>query len=239
MQTTLLPLIFFILSLSSEYSGGDASAHLTNSIGVMRMPIKSGTFNMGQDGPPLEDDLRQKRFGEMYKDIDRIDFDEKPAHKVTITQSFLLGVTEVTVGQFRQFDPKFKIDDPKLQRADDDAASGVTWERGVAFCEWPSKKEGKTYRLPIEAEWEYACRAGTETLLADFLYSIGVVSSDTGRELYGGHQRIAIEANEFAQSPGADLEVHATMNVIMRGNRFTGPHQTRAGMPRSAKWAPP
>jgi formylglycine-generating enzyme required for sulfatase activity len=112
----------------------------------------------------MEDYLRQKRMGEMYRDFYRIDFDEKPAHKVTITQPFMMGATEVTVAQFRQFDPQFKKNDPKSKPADDDAASGVTWERAVAFCEWLSKKEGKTYRLPTEAEWEYACRAGTTTL---------------------------------------------------------------------------
>ena len=99
----------------------------------------------------------------MYKDIDRIDFDEKPAHQVTITRPFWMGVTEVTVAQYRQFDPGFKQGDSKVQPADDDAVSGVTWERAVAFCEWLSRKEGKPYRLPTEAEWEYACRAGTTT----------------------------------------------------------------------------
>jgi formylglycine-generating enzyme required for sulfatase activity len=164
MKPGRLFLIPLVLSVPSVSSVGRSAEPVTNSIGIKLMPIEPGTFTMGQDGPPLEDYLRQKRFGEMHKDIDRIDFDEKPAHKVTITQPFYMGVTEVTVGQYREFDPGFKKNDPKSKPANDDAASGVTWEKTVAFCEWLSKKEGKTYRLPTEAEWEYACRAGTRTL---------------------------------------------------------------------------
>ena len=141
-----------------------AAEPVTNSLGMQLMPIAPGTFTMGQDGPPLEDYLRQKRFGEIYKATDQIDFDEKPAHAVAITRPFSIGVTEVTVGQYRQFEPGFGRDDPRSKPADDDAVTGVTWERAVAFCQWLSEKEGKPYRLPTEAEWEYACRAGTTTL---------------------------------------------------------------------------
>jgi formylglycine-generating enzyme required for sulfatase activity len=168
---------FFCLTFFCLITSLHAAEPITNSIGMKLMPIQPGTFTMGQDGPPLEDYLRQKRFGEMHKDIDRIDFDEKPAHRVTITQPFQIGVTEVTVAHYRQFDPEFKKNDPKSKPADDDAASGVTWERAVAFCEWLTKKEGKTYRLPTEAEWEYACRAGTKTLF------------HTGDDLPDGHQK--------------------------------------------------
>ena len=162
---------------AADVPSKSASDPITNSIGMKLMPIAPGTFTMGQDGPPMEDYLGQKRFGEMSKDFDRIDFDEKPAHKVSITQPFLMGATEVTVGQYRQFDPEFKKSDPKSKPADDDAARGVTWEKAVAFCEWLSKKEGKPYRLPTEAEWEYACRAGTTTLF------------NTGDTLPDGHQK--------------------------------------------------
>ena len=160
-----LPALGLMLGLlGAATQPGLAVAPVTNTIGMKLVQIKSGTFTMGQDGPPMEDYLRQKRFGEMHKDFNRADFDEKPAHKVTIAQPFLMGVTEVTVAQFRQFDPSFKKNAPKLKPADDDAAAGVTWKRAVAFCEWLSKKEGRAYRLPTEAEWEYACRAGTTTL---------------------------------------------------------------------------
>ena len=176
----LIPLILFV---SSVYSVGHAAEPVTNSIGMKLMLIEPDTFTMGQDGPPMEDYLRQKRFGEMHKDIDRIDFDEKPAHQVTITQPFHIGVTEVTVAQFRQFDPEFKKKYPKSKPADDDAVTGVTWDKAVAFCEWLTKKEGKTYRLPTEAEWEYACRAGTTTLF------------HSGDTLPDGHQKWFGEEN--------------------------------------------
>ena len=160
-----------------------AAEPITNSLGMKLVRIEAGSFTMGQDGPPLEDYLRQKRFGEMHKDIDRIDFDEKPAHRVIITQPFHIGVTEVIVAQFRQFDPQFKKNDPKSNPADDDAVTGVTWDKAVAFCEWLSKKEGKMYRLPTEAEWEFACRAGTKTLF------------HTGDTLPEGHQKWFGEEN--------------------------------------------
>ncbi len=156
---------------------GTTAEPITNSLGMKLVRVEPGTFTMGQDGPPLEDYLRQKRFGEMWKDFDRADFDEQPAHPVTITRPFHMGVTEVTVAQFRQFDPGFARNDPKSQPADDDAASGVTWDRAVAFCEWLSMKEGRPYRLPTEAEWEYACRAGTTTPF------------HTGATLPDGHQK--------------------------------------------------
>ena len=68
-------LIPLILSVPSVHSVGQTAEPVTNSIGMKLVRIKAGTFTMGQDGPPLEDYLRQKRFGEMHKDIDRIDFD--------------------------------------------------------------------------------------------------------------------------------------------------------------------
>jgi len=160
-----------------------AAEPTTNSLGMKLVRIEAGSFTMGQDGPPMEDYLRSKRFGEIWKANDRIDFDEKPAHAVTISQPFFMGVTEVTLGQFREFDPDFKKVSGKSRLNDDDAARGVTWDKAVAFCEWLSKKEGKTYRLPTEAEWEYACRAGTKTLF------------NTGDTLPDGHQKWFGEEN--------------------------------------------
>ncbi|MFZ4765624.1 MAG: SUMF1/EgtB/PvdO family nonheme iron enzyme [Roseimicrobium sp.] len=132
-----------------------AAEPMTNSIGMKLVPIAPGSFVMGQDGPGA--DYKMNKHPEKFDDAD---WDEKPAHRVTITQPFHMGATEVTLGQWRLFQPEFR----RNNGADDEAVRGVSWNDAMAFCAWLSSKEGKAYRLPTEAEWEYACRAGTTTL---------------------------------------------------------------------------
>ena len=88
MKLHTLILLFFALALSAALRAAEAPKHVTNPPGMQLVRIESGTFTMGQDGPPLIDYLGPKRMGEMPKDSGRIDFDEKPAHQVTITRPF-------------------------------------------------------------------------------------------------------------------------------------------------------
>ncbi|MEI7730056.1 MAG: SUMF1/EgtB/PvdO family nonheme iron enzyme [Verrucomicrobiota bacterium] len=155
----LLPpqLALFCTILALAFPGASQTAEpkeFTNSLGMKLVRIEPGRFIMGQNGPSADYHMNKHP-----AEFDHADWDEKPAHKVTITQPFHFGATEVTLGQYRQFKPKHRA-----RSGDDEAATGVSWFEAVAFCEWLSKREGKTYRLPTEAEWEYACRAGTTTL---------------------------------------------------------------------------
>ncbi|MCI0460991.1 MAG: formylglycine-generating enzyme family protein [Gemmataceae bacterium] len=129
---------------------------LTNSLGMKLALIPAGKFLMGS--PP---DEAERDAGELQ-------------HEVTITKPFYLGVYEVTQREYHQV---MGLLPPPIERAHFDATRGgsldhpmenVRWTKAVEFCKRLSERSeetsaGRRYRLPTEAEWEYACRAGTTT----------------------------------------------------------------------------
>ncbi|MHC4404251.1 MAG: SUMF1/EgtB/PvdO family nonheme iron enzyme [Planctomycetota bacterium] len=116
-----------------------------NSLGMRLARIEVGTLSMGSP--------------------EGGDFDERPVHRVTISRPYYMAVCEVTNGQYEAFELDHQAVRGELgfSREDDEAVVFVSWHDAVRFCRWLSNKEGLPYRLPTEAEWEYACRAGTTT----------------------------------------------------------------------------
>jgi formylglycine-generating enzyme required for sulfatase activity len=119
---------------------------ITNTLGMKLNKIPAGTFMMGSP------------------DTEKGSKDNKNQHKLTISKAFYMQTTEVTQGQWAAVmgtEPwkgkSFVKEGPNY------AASCVNLDDAIAYCKKLSEKEDKTYRLPTEAEWEYACRAGTET----------------------------------------------------------------------------
>jgi formylglycine-generating enzyme required for sulfatase activity len=95
------------------------------------------------------------------------DYRERPQHQVTIT-SFFLSRFPVTQAQWRAIAKTTKVrielnSNPSDFQGDNLPVEHITWFEAIEFCERLQLQTGKPYRLPSEAEWEYACRAGTET----------------------------------------------------------------------------
>jgi len=124
------------LHLGAIPNPGDTIA---NSLGMKLAYIPAGKFLRGS---PLHVPDRQ--------------YDEAP-HLVRLTKPFRIGVTEVTQSQWQ----KVMGTGRSHFKGDTLPAENVSWQEAVEFCEKLSRREGKVYRLPTEAEWEYACRTGS------------------------------------------------------------------------------
>lgn len=196
---TCLVILWFVFSTAL----GALEKAKTNSIGMQFVAIKEGQYRRGFKNA----DRRENQFHQTHPFSNAQNFKyEQPDHKVILTRSFDLGISEVTVGQFKEFvaatrfqtdaekgsgalgffpakkggqngkrnreenyvdrfrvDPKVTWHTPGFEQTDEHPVVAVSRNDAVSFCEWLSRKEGVKYRLPTEAEWEYACRAGTET----------------------------------------------------------------------------
>lgn len=162
-----VPLFYVVFPHRNEFS---APQELTNSLGMELRLVPAGTFIMGA-----------------AKEVPGDPADQVPVHRVNLSKPIYIGCHEVTVGQFRAFveatqrpiapgvgfnnatglperDGRGTWEDPGWLQTEHHPVVNVSWEDAHAFCQWMSEKEGRTYRLPTEAEWEYACRAGTTTV---------------------------------------------------------------------------
>jgi formylglycine-generating enzyme required for sulfatase activity len=123
---------------------------LGDKIGLDMVLIPAGSFEMGSPEDELE----------------RMDW-EGPPHTLTVP-TFFMGRTPITQAQWRQVVklPKVKADlkpSPSNFKGDNRPVEQVSWNDATEFCARLSRYTNREYRLPSEAEWEYACRAGTTT----------------------------------------------------------------------------
>ena len=156
----------------------------TNSIGMRMILIRPGSFVMGSASAGI------RRMQTHWNVEEALLRSERPAHTVQITRPYFLGQYEVTVGQFRRFveetgyrtiaeeqgwgwvyDEKEKHwakkqgaswKHPGRDVWDDHPVNLVCHKDAEAFCQWLSRKEGREYHLPTEAQWEFAARSGKE-----------------------------------------------------------------------------
>ncbi|MCP4050905.1 MAG: formylglycine-generating enzyme family protein, partial [bacterium] len=171
MKKIIISLLFILLFTSCE---SDYKKRIQNSAGMELVYIKPGTFLMGPDYE-LPYDGHENEF----------------PHKVTLTKGFYMQTTETTIGQWKMFirDTKYTTKSEKdgfswhiggfryshfkkkgfywkntgYKYNDNFPVTNISYDDCLSFLKWLSKKEGANYRLPTEAEWEYACRAGTTT----------------------------------------------------------------------------
>ena len=134
---TVIAVAVFAGNLLSLWESRKAPQIKKNRVGMEFVFVHPGSFTMGSENGRDE---------------------EKPAHRVTITQGFLLGKTEVTAGDWKAVMGR----EPNNFKGDNFPVLFVSWNQAQEFIQRLNQmNDGYTYRLPTEAEWEYACRAGT------------------------------------------------------------------------------
>jgi formylglycine-generating enzyme len=163
----------------------EGRTYISKSTGMKFVRVKAGQFIMGSSREE-QDYVTNKYFkGERPKWLD-----DEAAHPVRLSKAYFLAVHEVTRGEFRKFvkDSNYKTErekdgktsfgsneatgtfdegkynwlEPGFAQTDDHPVVCVTWNDTVEFCKWMGARDARKYRLPTEAEWEYACRSGTK-----------------------------------------------------------------------------
>ncbi|MFM6790299.1 MAG: formylglycine-generating enzyme family protein, partial [Microcystis panniformis] len=165
---------------------------LAEGVELELMEIPGGTFMMGTEDEEIE--RLVKKFG--WDGFRR----EKPPHRVTVS-SFYMGRYPITQAQWRAIAATAKIDidlktNPSHFKGDELPVESVNWYQAKEFCQRLSRETKREYRLPSEAEWEYACRAGTttafhfgETITADLANYRGTGTKTYADEPKGKYRR--------------------------------------------------
>jgi formylglycine-generating enzyme required for sulfatase activity len=156
--------------------------------------IPPGEFVMGS---PLSEERRK--------------FDEIP-HRVRITKGFYMGSTEVTQGQWREI----MGENPSQFKGDNLPVERVSFLDAINFARRLTEREGKLYRLPTEAEWEYACRAGTDTPFSTGETITTEQANFNGNYTYGGsdpgvYREKTTTAAKFPPNPWGLYDMHGNV----------------------------
>ena len=187
---------FIASSLALEQT--ETGQAFENSIGLIFVPIPSGEFQMGTSS-----ETKVK-----WSNIK----DESPLHRVRISTPFFMSVSEVTQKQYTMvMDEKPWLDEPLTKKIPSTPATYVSHKKATDFCKRLSKREDKVYRLPTEAEWEYACRSGTLTA-----FHFGNKPFKLGE--YAWYFNNAYKANEQYPHPWGLKKPNHWMLYDMHGN---------------------
>ena len=176
-----------------------------NSLGLELVYIPAGRFTMGGAGSPEALSARYGAKPEYFAN-------EFPRRQVIISKGSWMGRTEVTQGQYRTvMNAEPWLDKALVQAGDFNPAVYVSWDDAVEFCRRLSEKEGRTYRLPTEAQWEYACRAGSTGE-----YNFG--DDESNYEAHACFKGNTFDIGERSAQPVAMLQPNAFGLYDMHGN---------------------
>jgi len=224
---------------------------VTSSIGMKMLLISAGQFMMG-NSHSLEQEVDAFKPYYEVKLAPAIFTSAYPRHRVRITRPFYLGICHVTRGQFRHFVDAtgYKTDAEKsakgaagyngsilvlstqynwrntgFAQTDEHPVLDVSWNDAMAFCRWLSHKEGKTYRLPSEAQWEYACRAGTTTRYysgddPESLVQVGNVADSRYKTQFAYTKALRASDGYTFTAPVGQFRPNAFGLFDMHGNAF-------------------
>ncbi|MDZ4860341.1 MAG: SUMF1/EgtB/PvdO family nonheme iron enzyme [Candidatus Hydrogenedentes bacterium] len=159
---------------------------------------------------------------------------ERPQHKVTISRPYYMAATPTTTAEYCAV---FGSEARALSRENAELpAKEITWFEAVEFCEILSAITGETFRLPTEAEWEYACRAGTATAF----HTGEMIASDqanfnaleaTPFSAVGHFERVSCQCKRFLQTRGASMTCTATRPNGVRIYVFVSTQPKRSLIP--------